>query len=70
MAFDDIIRNSRIGRDQGGSYHSYNCEKEARLAAVADDSVHDLVWIDDHAHRGAGQNNRIAASTDPRFVPR
>ena len=70
VRFDDVIRNSRIGRDQGDSYHSHNSCEEARVAAVTDDPVPHFVWTDDHADCGARQDDRIAASADPRFVPR
>lgn len=69
VRFDDVIRNSRIGRDQGGSCNSYNSYEEARVVAVADDPVPDFVWTDDHADCGARQDDRIAANADPRFVP-
>jgi len=70
VRFDDVTRNSRIGRDQGSSYSSHSSREEARLAAVADDPVPDFVRTDDHADCGARQDDRIAASADPRFVPR
>src|SRR5579863_7974024 len=40
------------------------------MVATADDPVHDLVWVDDHADRGAGPDHRVAARINPRIVPR
>ena len=70
VRFDDVIRNSRIGRNQGGSCNSLNSHEEARLATAADDPIPDFVWSDDHVDCGAGQDNRITACADPRFIPR
>src|SRR5579863_9904913 len=40
------------------------------MVAAADDPVQDLVWVDDHADRGAGPDHRIAARINSRIVPR
>src|SRR5579863_573425 len=40
------------------------------MVAAADDPVHDLVWVDDHADRGAGSDHRVAACINSRIVPR
>ena len=40
------------------------------MVATPDDPVHDLVWVDDHADRGAGPDHRVAARINSRIVPR
>ena len=67
--FDNAIRHRcRIQRAASGSC---GCsQEEAWLATAADHPVHDLLWSDDHAHRRAGPDDRIAARVDSRTIPR
>src|SRR5579862_2456484 len=60
---DDFIRDSRIRRSE--EFRSPRCTTpEAWLAAASDCSLHDFLWADDHAHRGAGTNDRIPTRSD------
>jgi hypothetical protein len=68
VPFDDFIR------DQRSAYRICDrrsrCSQEARLVAVADRSVSDLLRSDDHADCGARADDRVAARTDSRALPR
>jgi hypothetical protein len=76
VSLDDFVRD-RIRTDpirDSGACRSRDscgrCSQEARLVARSDRSLPDLLRPDDHAHRRARPDHRIAARPDPRTLPR
>src|SRR5215831_12350719 len=65
---DDLVQQQRH-RERSGDSALFPAEK-AQLAAFADRAVPDLLWAHDYADRRAGIDHRVAASLDPRTVPR
>ena len=65
---DDFIWDSRIRRSE--AFRGTRRTPETWLAAASDRAVPDLLRADDHAHRGAGADDRIAADADSRALRR
>lgn len=72
MQLDYVIRNCRSRQDTSFGDRAGACEEDQkqRMAASVDRPVPDLLRPDDHADRGAGQDNRVAARIDSRVIPR